>query len=190
MDRDIIISPVGEIPPAVLKQVRKSVARAFFLPAWIKPLLQSIEFAYSPERGQYHSTAVLEKLSRIMPQQSCRVLAITDKDLYIPILTHVYGEAQLNGNSCIISIYRLDSTDCNCIDEPPFLSRTVKEALHELGHTWGLRHCSDTSCLMHYCRKITDVDRKETLFCRYCRTWLNDALERHRIYYNQMKPMN
>ncbi len=183
MEREIIISPIGGIPSSVTVPVRKAVAQNFGLPTRIVPLLQGIDFAYSPQRQQYHSTPILDRLAALLPNRGSRSLAITEMDLYIPILTHVYGEAQLKGKAAIISLYRL--TDSN----PPSLAResglttqrSLKEALHELGHTLGLKHCPDSTCLMHYCRRISDVDHKTDRFCRYCRVWLQDALEEERL---------
>ncbi len=179
MEREIIISPIGSIPSWVTVPVRKAVARSFGLPTRIAPLLPDIDFAYSPSRQQHHSTPILDRLAELRPSQHSRILAITDRDLYIPILTHVYGEAQLKGAAAIVSLRRLaDSLPLSPGPESGVTTqRSIKESLHELGHTLGLKHCREAACLMHYCRSISDVDHKSDRFCRYCRTWLQDALE-------------
>ncbi len=100
---------------------------------------------------------------------------MTREDLFIPILTHVYGEAQLGGTACIISIARLVAGLEVQIDDN-VRSRIVKEAIHELGHTFDLRHCKDEMCIMHYCRRLDDVDRKSNQFCRYCNIFLADNI--------------
>ena len=99
-------------------------------------------------------------------------------DLFIPILTYVFGEAQLGGKACIVSTHRL--TEGLLADDPDgvFSRRLVKEAVHELGHTFKLRHCPERTCIMHYCRGIQDVDRKSERLCRYCRTLLADEMKR------------
>jgi archaemetzincin len=106
------------------------------------------------------------------------VLGIVTVDLFIPILTHVFGEAQLGGKSCIISTYRLKEGLFFSRNEPPLVSRILKEAIHELGHTFKLRHCKEKTCIMHYCRSIEDVDHKSRHFCRYCDILIEDEKKR------------
>ena len=93
------------------------------------------------------------------------------------VVTYVYGEAQLSGKSCIVSLFRLKNRGSNISTQAKTLvDRAIKEAVHELGHTFGLRHCPDHACLMHYCRSIDDVDRKSDQFCRYCQIMLDDVM--------------
>ena len=104
-------------------------------------------------------------------------IGFAEHDLFIPILTHVYGEAQLGGRAGVISLYRLREGLDPLGPGREYEERVVKEAVHELGHTFGLKHCPDTGCIMHYCRSLRDVDRKQGEFCRYCRVMLGDALQ-------------
>lgn len=177
-DRRIVLSPIGDFGTDIYQPVMRRVDQVFGFRVEKQPLLQDLEFALDEERGQYHSTLILNKLSETAPSHTVKVLAITRVDLFIPILTHVYGEAQLGGKACIISTYRLDERAPFAGREVPLHERVVKEAVHELGHTFKLRHCRDRSCIMHYCRSIADVDRKSDQFCRYCKTLLNDELKR------------
>ena len=139
-------------------------------------LLDSLDFAFDPARTQYHSTPILEKLSASAPDHAAKVLAVFREDLYIPILTYVYGEAQLGGKACMISIFRLREGISLPENNGVYEQRVVKEAVHELGHTFNLRHCKDRSCIMHYCHSIRDVDRKSGQLCRYCKVLLEDEL--------------
>ncbi len=144
------------------------------------PLIQNLGFAYDQGRKQYHSTLILEKLANRAPASAIKILAITDVDLFIPILTYVYGEAQLNGKACIISTSRLKKGLPPMATQDAFLARVFKEAIHELGHTFNLLHCPDYACIMHYCRSEDDVDRKSEELCRYCGVFLEDALKKLR----------
>ncbi len=171
----IVISPIGEIPVWINEIIAKKISRYFGFNTVIKPVLDDIEFAYNPDRNQYYSTRILEKLEQNAPEGCVKILAITKEDLFIPILTHVYGEAQLDGRACIISISRLvKDMGIDIIEKGS--ERLVKEAVHELGHCFNLRHCKDSMCLMHYCRKIDDVDQKTDQFCRYCDIILTDSI--------------
>ena len=174
----IVVSPIGDVKTGHMTQVRQGISQAFGCPTEILPVLEDISFAFDAGRNQYCSTVILEALERAMPENTVKVLAITGEDLYIPILTYVYGEAQLAGKTCIVSTYRLreDLSPLNSTDT--LAARITKEAVHELGHTFNLRHCKDPVCTMHYCRSIKDVDRKSHELCRYCRVLLSDELKK------------
>ncbi len=171
----IIVSPVGDIPPWMSQAIAREAGEFFRFSARVETVLDDILFAYDPERKQYHSTKILEALEKKAPDDCIKIIAVTKEDLFIPILTHVYGEAQLGGKACIISIARLIAG----LEVKGIIKgrkRIVKEAIHELGHTFDLRHCKDERCLMHYCRRLDDVDRKSSQFCRYCNIFLADNI--------------
>ncbi|MDY6971548.1 MAG: archaemetzincin family Zn-dependent metalloprotease [Thermodesulfobacteriota bacterium] len=177
-EHKIVISPIGDIDSELLREVSKEIERVFSYETEADSLLLDIGFALDPARTQYHSTPILEKLESLAPPHATKVIAITHVDLFIPILTHVYGEAQLNGKACMVSTYRLRENLSPIKAEEMHRQRAVKEAVHELGHTFGLRHCKDPACIMHYCRTVRDVDRKSDQLCRYCKTLLGDETAR------------
>ena len=174
----IIISPIGDFTPDLLGPIRDEINRIYGYPTEVLPLLDDLEFAFHPNRNQYHSTAILDQLALKAPVEALKVLAITQVDLFIPILTHVYGEAQLGGKACIVSTIRLNEGHSSLNTQEPFFSRIVKEAIHELGHTFNLRHCPEHTCIMHYCRNEEDVDLKSDQLCRYCKIMLEDEIKR------------
>lgn len=173
----ILIAPIGDFDTDILDAVENMIPLVFDLPCRIEPLLDNIDFAWNAERDQFHSTAILAKLSQNIPDDAIKIIALTHKDLFIPILTHVYGEALLGGTSSIVSTCRLSGDITPSSQRALYLDRITKEAAHELAHTFDLRHCKDNQCLMHYCRSIGDVDGKTNRFCRYCRVLLNDQLK-------------
>jgi archaemetzincin len=174
---NIVISPIGAMDPAIPAKISQAIQQVFGFKTENISLFDNAEFAYNPLRDQYLSTLILEKLTELAPPQSLKIMALCEIDLFVPILTYVYGEAQLSGKSCIVSLYRLKNQEAPItIQTEAFNTRAVKEAIHELGHTFGLRHCPDHACLMHYCRSIEDVDRKSDQFCRYCRIMLEDVI--------------
>ena len=174
----IIISPINNVDVCNYQLLGQEIHRVFGFQTEIKSLLQDVNFAYDLTRDQYHSTAILEKLARTSPSEAIKIAAITNKDLFIPILTHVYGEAQLAGKACIVSTFRLQEGLSIANIEKELEKRIVKEILHELAHTFNLRHCIDKACIMHYCRSIKDVDRKSDQLCRYCKILLEDELKK------------
>ncbi len=131
--------------------------------------LPSIDFAYDGRRQQYGSIPVLELLARLCPPDALKLVAVTARDLFIPVLTFVYGQAQLNGRVAAISLARLKQEFYGL--EPNhdvFLARTAKEALHEAGHTFGLVHCNDRTCAMALGTNIRQIDFKRAAFCASC----------------------
>lgn len=177
LQEHIFISPIGNLDSKLVKQVGQEVQRILGYKSRTKSVLKDVDFAFDSSRNQHYSTLILEKLADLAPPQAFKILAISRVDLFIPILTHVYGEAQLGGKACIVSTYRLNEGLGADISEV-FIQRVIKEAIHELGHTFNLRHCRDQSCCMHYCRTIKDVDRKSEQLCRYCQVLLEDEMKR------------
>jgi archaemetzincin len=177
-EHTILISPIGDSETELYKPISREVGRIYGCPTEFLPLLQDADFAFDAGRNQYYSTMILEKLATKAPSRALKTLGITHVDLFIPILTHVYGEAQLGGSTCIISTCRLKENLPAVSSQEVFLHRVVKEAIHELGHTFNLRHCPDHACLMHYCRSERDVDRKSDYLCRHCKVLLEDELKK------------
>lgn len=126
---------------------------------------------FDPARGQYWSTAILGQLAAQFENAPvARVLGVADVDLFVPVLTFVFGEAQLDGRCAVISLFRLREEFYGLPPNPALLlERAVKEAVHELGHTYGLRHCRDWRCVMASTHAVERLDLKEADFCPACR---------------------
>jgi archaemetzincin len=126
------------------------------------------EKSRNPHTGQHHATSILadlEKQAKLL--QEDRVLGVTDLDLYVPSMNFVFGEARLPGKVAIVSSYRIKGTTSNSEVEL-FSVRIVKEAVHELGHTLGLTHCENQSCVMYFSNSVSDTDRKGEDYCDEC----------------------
>lgn len=129
----------------------------------------NLNLFYSKERNQYHSTLIMAQLIKHLPADGDKIIGITDADIYIPILTFLFGEAQLGGRVALVSTYRLKNqfyglpADSNLLYE-----RVLKEILHELGHTMGLIHCSDFECVMNSSTYVENIDLKFSRFCKSC----------------------
>ncbi len=173
----ILISPIGEMNNDLIHLLEAEISHKFGYSTEIRPLIDNVDFAFDENRNQYNSTTILEKLETLSPSGAVKTFALTNKDLFIPILTYVYGEAQLNGRTSVISTNRLYE-GISAADQEAFFLRIRKEAIHELGHTFNLRHCKDSTCIMHYSRSTKDVDKKTDNFCRYCKILLEDSFKK------------
>jgi archaemetzincin len=126
--------------------------------------------AYSDKRMQYNSSRILSMLKPLRSRDVFRVLAVTDEDLYVPMLNFVFGEADIEGGVAVISLARLRS---EAYGYPPdsrlLFERAVKESVHELGHTFGIGHCPDSRCVMYFSNSLEDTDRKGSSFCPCCK---------------------
>ncbi|MFC1725117.1 archaemetzincin family Zn-dependent metalloprotease [candidate division KSB1 bacterium] len=129
----------------------------------------NIDKAYDPSRNQYYSTFILKQLLKLKNKENEKVLGITSLDLYIPILTFVFGEAQLKGTAAIVSSFRLRTEYYGLpADEILLRERLIKESVHELGHTFGLIHCPNFECVMHSSTYVEEIDLKNVNFCEAC----------------------
>lgn len=130
--------------------------------------LNPVDF-FSPPRNQYYSTKILEQIIKKHNDEFEKIIVLTDFDLFVPVLTFVFGEAQLNGRAAIVSSCRLHQEFYGLpSDDSISLNRLEKEILHELGHTFGLRHCHDWNCVMHSSSNIDEIDIKPKSYCKKC----------------------
>lgn len=165
----IVLIPIGGIRPAVVDFLSLSLPEIINRPCRVIKEKIGIESFYSVERQQYHSTEILRQLLAAAEMLDAHVLGVVDKDLYIPILTFVFGEAQLGGRCALVSCHRLHQSFYGLPDDDTlFLNRCEKEAVHELGHTMGLTHCANFECVMHYSSSVADIDIKRNVFCPRC----------------------
>ncbi len=155
----------------VLPQLAERLQRTFAVEVSCKPLRFDPETTFDGSRGQYHATGLLTLLLAGEAQPGVRLLGVAGVDLFVPILTFVFGEAQLDGTAAVVSTYRLDNEHYGLPgDERLLLDRLHKEAVHELGHTYGLVHCQRSQCVMRSSTYAEDIDLKSGAFCSKCNT--------------------
>ena len=153
----------------MLEHLAANLARTFRTPCRIRPETFDVSFSRDEGRGQYYSTAILQRLERAADIDA-RVLGVTACDLYVPVFTFVFGEAQLDGNCAVVSTARLQEEFYGMPGrEELYRERLLKEAAHELGHTFGLRHCADWRCVMSSSHGVERLDVKGADFCASCR---------------------
>ncbi len=158
----------------ILSEIQNGLSKAF--PYLIFRVLEEgmpiPSDAYNTRRKQFHSSRILAKINSFSKKYGIEhVLGITDVDLFVPHLNFVFGEAEYSGRAAIISLFRLrpefygqDS------DSRLFVERSVKEAVHEVGHMLGLGHCDNSTCVMFFSNSVSDTDRKGVLLCEKCKS--------------------
>ncbi len=160
----------GHAPPW-LDAAQAGIADVF--PHPVERLAAPLDLApcFVPGREQHHATMVLAALLRHRPPlpAASRILGIVGVDLFIPVLTFVFGQAQFDGPGALVSTYRLRSEFYGLeADEGLLVERVIKECVHELGHAFGLAHCAAYDCVMHASTNVGEVDLKRAGFCRGC----------------------
>ena len=166
----IYIVPIATQASHWLKPLETSVAASFDVPVKSMRCGIDLEAAYDPGRRQYNSSQILLQLIRRAPADALKILGVTAVDLFIPILTYVFGEAQLGGTGALVSLHRLNSRLYGLPENDILLrERLNKEAIHELGHTFGLVHCSTPGCVLGASTYVEDIDQKSAQICPDCR---------------------
>jgi len=177
----ILLVPITPADPSSLSTLLEPLSRTFSRSVKVvpPPALDG-SFAFNFSRNQYNSTlilsALLEKSSGWISSEGgidAKILGITEGDLFVPVLTYVFGEAQLDGRTAVVSSHRLHEEFYGLQpDRNIFMTRLFKEAIHELGHTFGLIHCSDYLCVMHSSTGVEEIDVKTEKLCESCKARL------------------
>lgn len=156
----------------LMESLAASLARTFRVPCRIRPEPLDVSNTWDAERGQYYSTAILRLMERACGLPStpdARVVGVRVGDLYVPVLRFVFGEAQVDGSCATVSTARLREEFYGLpADEALLRERLLKESIHELGHTFELRHCADWRCVMASSYGVERLDVKSGQFCRAC----------------------
>lgn len=166
----ILLVPIGQIDKELLEWLRTELSKTFGKRVEIGGGMPHPDYAYHPRRNQYLSTAILMEIGKKKEYREYeKVLGVVDCDLYVPELNFVFGEA--SPKVALISLIRLRQ-EFYGLPPNPFLfqRRVLTEAVHELGHTYGLRHCPNPHCVMHFSNTLSDTDRKGPEFCSICRS--------------------
>ena len=165
------IIPFGQLDETLLKNLTKILDEIFKIRFYVKEPLEIPKDAFNPKRGQFDPNKIFKILKRY---EGKKVLGIIDEDLYAQGLNFIFGQAEAFGRCALISITRLRQEFYGLPkDNMIFFNRIMKEAIHELGHTYGLKHCSNKDCVMFFSNSIIDTDKKSPFFCKVCQEKLD-----------------
>lgn len=174
MKREILLVPVGSVRTEVCNWLAEALPSVFDCTCRTAPSLPHPEFAWNARRKQYSAEIVL---THVDPGEKFLALAIADLDLYVPDLNFVFGLAQRGARRAVIALPRLRPSFYGMPNDTIlFRQRVVKEAVHELGHLFGLGHCDDRRCVMAFSNRLADTDFKIGTFCKQCEKQLQHSL--------------
>ena len=176
-DKDIISS----LEEALSKEFNAS-SSSIVIASPIKQIPEQQDtILFDNQRNQWKSSDVLQWLLDSYKKlyyskgrsATTKILAICNFDAYSDKLNFVFGEAHLDGRICAIYLPRLRQEFYGLKpDKSLFCQRIVKEAVHEFGHAFGLNHCENIKCVMHFSNSLSDTDTKTSHLCNICRGYL------------------
>jgi archaemetzincin len=165
--------PGKRMPELIIRDIEAE----FGLPVVVKEGFLEMEEFFDTVRGQYNANSLLQKIENTFATEDSKVIAVFNIDLFIPILTYIFGQAFLNGKAAISSTYRLTNERYGLPkSDTILLERLKKEVIHELGHTFGLIHCHDPRCVMRSSTYVEDIDQKSHRLCNKCRSAIESTL--------------
>jgi archaemetzincin len=173
-EHGIILVSCGLFEKKFTGRIVEDVLREFHYPVKQMDCTVDISHFYNPGRRQYDANKLLQMISQHAPEDALKVMGLVRVDLYIPILTYIFGQAKLNGYSGLASMYRLRNEHYGLEpDNELLINRFSKVVIHELGHTFGLIHCNNPVCVMRSSTYVEDLDQKYKQFCYRCRAELS-----------------
>lgn len=176
-DKQIILVTCGQFEKDITTRIIEDISSEYLLPVYSKVCNLDLSSFYNPGRRQYDANMILEAINKRAEKGFLRTVGLLRVDLYIPILTYIFGQAALNGNIAIASLFRLRNELYGLkADNELLINRFGKVVIHELGHTFGLIHCQNPVCIMRSSTYVEDLDQKDKDFCHSCRQKLNVAL--------------
>lgn len=179
MDRPkITILTFARVRKEFLDTIVLAVKQEFNCVVTLKEMHFDLSEFFDATRRQYNGDKLLKAVSAIDLPDSDKTIALFQVDLFIPILTYIFGQAQLHGHAGIASMYRLSNERYGIVNNDSILvQRFSKEVIHELGHLFGLIHCHTPACVMQSSTYVEDIDQKELQLCLKCKTDLEMVLK-------------
>lgn len=159
----------GNFEKGFLGTIAASITSEYRLPVSVKESHLDLSEFYDPMRRQYNGNKLMQELDSWSSMDQIKNMGLFRVDLFNPILTYIFGQAALNGNIGIASMYRLRNEQYGMKkDDDLLLERFQKVIIHELGHMFGLVHCHFPPCVMRSSTYVEDIDQKGPHLCSNC----------------------
>jgi archaemetzincin len=170
---------IGSAPRSMLRDLADALDAELGLEAVLGATLGDPKYAFNEDRSQYHSTAILRRLSSLRSKEQIGVLGLAEVDLFVPDLDFVFGESDRESRAALVSIARLKPERLGApVDVDLLRARARSEVVHEIGHLLGLSHCEEPGCAMSPSTSAADMDRKGSVLCVSCRSELSRLARR------------
>lgn len=181
--KSVILISCGHFEKNVIDKISSDLLNSFGLSTELSQCNFDLNYFYNPDRRQYDANLILKKVSEMAPRGPYKTMGLFRVDLYIPILTFIFGQSLLNGSTGIVSLYRLRNELYGMEQNNRLLTeRFRKVIIHELGHSFGLIHCLNPSCIMRSSTYVEDIDQKSFGFCNKCKEELSSGIRANDCY--------
>lgn len=165
----IILVTCGQFETDTLRKISGEMSRVFSIPVSIQECYIDLSENYNPSRRQYNANSLLNIVGAMNQEDESKIVGLFRVDLFIPVLTYIFGQAILSGPTAIASLYRLKNELYGLEkNDELLLDRFIKVIIHELGHAFGLIHCHNPKCVMRSSTYVEDIDQKDRNFCLSC----------------------
>ena len=159
-----------------LEEMLPIISNRFKMETRLSTRLFDMNPYFNPARSQYNANEIIQKLVTTVGDSS-KIVGITELDLFIPVLSYIFGQAYLGGSAALVSGHRLHNSRYGLAEDPKlFSNRLLKCIIHELGHAFGLKHCLKPGCVMVSTTYVEEMDQKSDMFCLACKKDLKDLI--------------
>ncbi|MBS0011759.1 MAG: archaemetzincin family Zn-dependent metalloprotease [Bacteroidales bacterium] len=173
----IILILCGHFEKDVIDKISADISRFFDFPVDVKDCSLNLASFYNPSRRQYDANMTIKAIAELAFPGAVKTIALFRVDLFIPILTYIFGQSMVDGRTGIVSLYRLRNELYGLEQDNRLLTeRFRKVIIHELAHAFGLIHCLNPACIMRSSTYMEDIDQKEMEFCLACQDELDKRL--------------
>lgn len=168
----ILLVPVGKVSNRDLILVKNQVENFYGFQVEIGNYTKIPISAYYKPRNRYVADLLLEDLEEKVPGRYDKVIGIINEDIQTNTSTTknwgILGLAKVWQKPCVVSTFRLKNKGTR----NQYKERLSKVSIHEMGHTIGLPHCTNSKiCVMRAAEgKLRNIDNTKLYLCSKCKS--------------------